>query len=419
MSSSPHVVIVGAGIIGLCSALYCARKGLTVTVIDRQPAQHDGCSFGNAGMIVPSHFVPLAAPGMVALGLKWMWNPESPFYIKPRLNRDLLDWGWKFWRAATPEHVRRSAPLLRDLNFASRTEYERFAGEPGQDFGLVRQGLLMLCRTPHALDDEAKYAAQANALGVPAEVLDARQTAALDPDITMAVAGSVYFPKDCHLSPGRFMAGIQAECSRLGVQFLWNADVTDLRRSGPQLDEVVTTQGAVPVEELVLAGGSWSQQLTEGLGLNLPMQAGKGYSLTLPRPRQLPRLCSILTEARVAGTPMGTSLRLGGTMEVAGLNEDINPVRVQGIIKAVPQYFPEFRVGDFEGIQPWRGLRPCSPDGLPYLGRTRQYRNLTLATGHAMMGLSLGPITGKLVSELVTGDRPSFDLTLLSPDRWD
>ncbi|MBN9694097.1 MAG: FAD-dependent oxidoreductase [Verrucomicrobia bacterium] len=418
MSSSPHVVIVGAGIIGLCSALYCARKGLTVTVIDRQPAQHDGCSFGNAGMIVPSHFVPLAAPGMVALGLKWMWNPESPFYIKPRLNRDLLDWGWKFWRAATPEHVRRSAPLLRDLNFASRTEYERFAGEPGQDFGLVRQGLLMLCRTPHALDDEAKYAAQANALGVPAEVLDARQTAALDPDITMAVAGSVYFPKDCHLSPGRFMAGIQAECIRLGVQFLWNAEVTELRRSGQQLDEVVTTQGAVPVEELVLAGGSWSPQLTERLGLRLPMQAGKGYSLTLPKPRQLPRLCSILTEARVAVTPMGPSLRLGGTMEIAGLNEDINPVRVQGIIKAVPQYFPEFRVGDFEGIQPWRGLRPCSPDGLPYLGRTRQYRNLTLATGHAMMGLSLGPITGKLVSELVLRERPSFDLTLLSPDRW-
>jgi D-amino-acid dehydrogenase len=347
-----------------------------------------------------------------------MWNPESPFYIKPRLNRDLLDWGWKFWRAATPEHVRRSAPLLRDLNFASRTEYERFAGEPGQDFGLVRQGLLMLCRTPHALDDEAKYAAQANALGVPAEVLDARQTAALDPDITMSVAGSVYFPKDCHLSPGRFMAAIQSECDRLGVRFLWNAEVTELRRSGPQLDEVVTTQGAIPVEELVLAGGSWSPQLTEGLGLNLPMQAGKGYSLTLPQPRQLPRLCSILTEARVAVTPMGTSLRLGGTMEIAGLNEDINPVRVQGIIKAMPQYFPEFRVGDFEGIQPWRGLRPCSPDGLPYLGRTRQYRNLTLATGHAMMGLSLGPITGKLVSELVTRDRPSFDLTLLSPDRW-
>lgn len=418
MSSSPHVVIVGAGIIGLCSALYCARKGLNVTVIDRQPAQHDGCSFGNAGMIVPSHFVPLAAPGMVALGLKWMWNPESPFYIKPRLNRDLFDWGWKFWRAATPEHVRRSAPLLRDLNFASRAEYEQFAAEPGQDFGLVKQGLLMLCRTPHALDEEAKYAAQANALGVPAEVLDARQTAALDPAITMAVAGSVYFPKDCHLSPGRFMAGIQAECLRLGVQFLWNAEVTELRRSGPQLEEVVTTQGAIPVEELVLAGGSWSPQLTEQLGLTLPMQAGKGYSLTLPQPRQLPRLCSILTEARVAVTPMGTSLRLGGTMEIAGLNEDINPVRVQGIIKAVPQYFPEFRVGDFAGIQPWRGLRPCSPDGLPYLGRTRQFRNLTLATGHAMMGLSLGPITGKLVSEMVTRERPSFDLALLSPDRW-
>ena len=148
------------------------------------------------------------------------------------------------------------------------------------------------------------------------------------------------------------------------------------------------------------------------------MQAGKGYSLTLTKPRELPQLCSIFTEARVAVTPMGGTLRFGGTMEIAGLNEDINPVRVQGIIKAVSKYFPQFTSDDFAGIQPWRGLRPCSPDGLPYLGRTTKYSNLTLATGHAMMGLSLGPITGKLVSEIVAGERPSIDLSLLNPDRY-
>jgi len=418
MSTSPNVIIVGAGIIGLSSACYCARRGLSVTVVDRQPAHHDGCSFGNAGMIVPSHFVPLAAPGMVALGLKWMWNPESPFYIKPRFDRDLLDWAWKFWRASTSQHVRRTAPLLRDLNLASRAEYEQFAAQPGQDFGLVKQGLLMLCRTAHALDEETKYAAQANALGVPAEVLDARQTTALDPDITLNVAGSVYFPKDCHLSPGRFMAGLQEESARLGVRFIWDAEVNDLQQRASRLTTLITSRGEFSADEFVLAGGSWSPLLADKLGLNLPMQAGKGYSLTLPKPRQLPRLCSILTEARVAVTPMGGTLRFGGTMEIAGLNEDINPLRVQGIIKAAPLYFPEFKIEDFAGIQPWRGLRPCSPDGLPYLGRTRKYPNLTLATGHAMMGLSLGPITGRLVAELIGGDRPSFDLSLLSPDRY-
>jgi D-amino-acid dehydrogenase len=148
------------------------------------------------------------------------------------------------------------------------------------------------------------------------------------------------------------------------------------------------------------------------------MQAGKGYSLTLPSPRQLPRICAIFTEARLAVTPMGDTLRFGGTMEIAGLNEDINPARVQGIIKAVPKYYPEFTPKDFEGIQPWRGLRPCSPDGLPYLGRTKRYTNVSIATGHAMMGLSLGPITGKLMAEILSGEKPSIAIDALSPDRY-
>jgi len=132
----------------------------------------------------------------------------------------------------------------------------------------------------------------------------------------------------------------------------------------------------------------------------------------------LPQLCAIFAEARMAITPMGASLRFGGTMEIAGLNEDINPVRVQGIIKAVPKYYPKFTPDDFAGIQPWRGLRPCSPDGLPYLGRTAKFSNLVVATGHAMMGMSLSPITGKIVSEIVSGENPSFDLSRLSPDRY-
>src|SRR5262249_44655035 len=155
-----------------------------------------------------SHFVPLAAPGMVALGLKWMWNPESPFYIKPRWSADLLSWGFKFFRAANAAHVARSAPLLRDLNLASRACFEELAELPGNDFGLVKNGLLLLCKTEHTLGEETHMAEQARKLGVPADVLDAAQTAALDPNVRMDVAGSIYFPKDCHLAPGRFMAGL-------------------------------------------------------------------------------------------------------------------------------------------------------------------------------------------------------------------
>ncbi len=411
-----RVAIVGSGIVGLCCAYELARRGHEVTVIDRSGEQRDGCSFGNAGMIVPSHFVPLAAPGMVALGLRWMWNPESPFYIQPRFDLELFAWAWRFWRASSAAHVRRCAPLLRDLSLASRAAYEALDYE--LDFGLVTRGLLMLCKDAHTLEEEASMASRARELGVPAEVLDARGVAALDPAVTMDVAGGVYFPKDCHLPPDRLMAALKRRCQELGVQFAWNSEVSGWRKEGSTLRAAVTNHGEVAADEFVLAAGSWSPGLTTSLRLRLPMQAGKGYSLTLPSPRQLPGLCSIFTEARVAVTPMDGRLRFGGTMELSGLNEAVNPRRVQGIIKAVPRYFPEFTPADFEGVPSWRGLRPCSPDGMPYVGRTTAARNLTIATGHAMMGLSLGPVTGQIVAGIVAGEAPAFDLRLLSPDRY-
>jgi D-amino-acid dehydrogenase len=415
---SKRVLIVGGGVIGLCTAYHCAQRGFSVTVLEREPAQRDGCSFGNAGMVVPSHFIPLAAPGAVALALKWMWNPASPFYLKPRWSRDLFGWCVRFWRAANAGHVRQAAPLLRDLSLASRAGYEELAGVLGNDFGLVKKGLLMLCREAHTLDEEAKTAELARALGIPAEVLDAQQTATRDPDIHMNVAGSVYFPLDCHLIPGRFMACLERKLLELGVELVWDAPVTGWQRNGTTLAAVRSSRGDHEADEFVLCGGVWSQDLTRELALCLPMQAGKGYSLTLPKPRQLPQICAIFSEARVAVTPMGGALRFGGTMEIAGLNEDINPVRVRGIVDAVSQYYPEFRPEDFDGLRPWRGLRPCPPDGLPYLGRTAKFKNLSIAAGHAMMGMSLGPITGRLMAEILSGEKPKWDIGRLSPDRY-
>src|SRR5579859_2737590 len=230
-----QILIIGGGVIGLSTAYYAARKGHSVAVIERNAAQRDGCSFGNAGMVVPSHFVPLAAPGMVALGLKWMWNPKSPFYVKPRLSPELFAWGLKFWRASTPEHVRRAAPLLRDLSLASRACFEEFTALPDNDFGLVKKGLLMLCKTERTWEEEAKTAHKARELGIPAEVLDARKTAALDPNVRMNIAGSVYFPQDCHLSPHRFMVCLQRQLELLDVRFHWNTEVTAWRVSGNRI----------------------------------------------------------------------------------------------------------------------------------------------------------------------------------------
>ncbi len=413
---SKSILIIGGGVIGLCTAYYAAKRGHRVIILERGEANHDGCSRGNAGMIVPSHVVPLAAPGMVAMGLKMMLNPESPFYIRPRLSLELMSWAWKFARACTPKHVARSAPLLRDLSLASRRCFEEIA--QADDFGLVKKGLLMLCRGEEALHEEAKTVALAKSLGLSAEMLTPQQTTDLEPGIEMTIAGAAYFPQDCHLSPERFVDVLTKRLRDVGAEIHFETEVTGLRADNGGIAAVETAQGSFSADEYILAGGAWSPSIARDLRIKLPMQAGKGYSLTLPKPPRLPEICSILIEARVAVTPMESSLRFAGTMEIAGNDTSINPARVRGIVKSIPAYFPEFTAADFAEIKPWAGLRPCSPDGLPYVGRFARYRNLSAATGHAMMGLSLGPITGKLMAEILSDEKPSIDLTLLSPDRY-
>lgn len=415
---SKSVLIIGGGVVGLCVANYAMQKGHRVTIVERGAPDHDGCSLGNAGLVVPSHFVPLAAPGMVWLGLRMMFNPESPFYVRPRLDADLLRWGWQFYCAANAHHVRRSAPLLRDLLCASRRCFEELAQQWGNDFGFAQNGSLMLCKTEHALDEEAKTAEMARALDIPAEVLTARQTAEREPNVHMDIAGSVYFPLDCHLIPQQFVARLTRALMESGATFCWSTEVTGWRVSGSRIEAVQTNRGELSADEYVLAAGAWSPHIARGLGIRLPMQAGKGYSLTLPQPKQKPHIPCILTEARVAVTPMGDALRFGGTMEIAGLDTSINPARVRGILKSVPQYFPDFSPEDFRDVPAWCGLRPCSPDGLPYIGRFRRYTNLCAATGHAMLGVSLGPITGKLLAEILSDEQPSIGLEMLTPERY-
>jgi D-amino-acid dehydrogenase len=403
-------------VIGLCSAYYALRRGLPVTVIEREGAGGDNCSLGNAGMIVPSHFIPLAAPGMIAKGLRWMFHPESPFYIRPRLDPALARWSWLFYRHSTAGHVERSQELLRDLNLESRRLFLELAGE--DDFGLSQGGMLMLCKTAKGLDEEAAVAAAARAIGLEAAVLDAAAAARLDPGVTMDLAGAVHFPQDCHLDPARFMASLRRRIAGMGGEIA----------SGVEIDRLETRDGRVAAlsgggrrfegEQFVIAGGSWSPSLLRQAGLKLPLQAGKGYSLTLAEPPELPRLCSIFVEAKVAVTPMAGRLRFAGTMEVGGLDLAVNPSRVRGIVKSVHGYFPKFHARDFEGIKPWSGLRPVSPDGIPYLGKVPKLANLIAATGHAMMGLSLGPVSGRLVADLLTGEPPFRPIGRMDPGRF-
>ncbi|MET0551924.1 MAG: FAD-dependent oxidoreductase [Vicinamibacteria bacterium] len=412
-----RVLIVGGGVVGLSAAYHCARRGLRVTVVERGAPDDSSCSFGNAGMVVPSHVVPMAAPGMMAAGLRYLLDAESPFYVRPRPSLDLLLWGFRFWRAADTAHVARAAPVLRDRHLQSRALFEELDRDLG-GIGLVARGLLSLCRTAHGLDEETRAAAFARSLGLPAEVLSAAEVQALEPDVRLDVAGAVRWPLDAHLVPSRLMAGLRRALEKASVRVVYGAEATGFRVEGTRVAAVSTAAGVFDADEIVLAAGVWSAPVARDLGLALPMQAGKGYSVTLPDAPRLPRHCALLSEARVAVTPMDGALRVGGTLELTGIDTRVDERRVRGILKALPQYLPDLAAADFERLPVWCGLRPCPPDGLPYLGRTRRLANLAVAAGHSMMGVSLAPVTGRLIAEILSGEPPSIDVAVLDPDRY-
>ena len=416
-SRDHDVLIIGGGVIGLCCGWSLARAGRTVTILDRHPMRRESCSDENAGMVVPSHFIPLAAPGVIAQGLKWMLNPKSPFYLRPRLDPALWSWCWQFFRHANARHVEDTKQLLADFSLESRRLFLEWAEE--LQFDLTTRGLMMLCRTEAGLEDEAKVAALAAAVGVKAEVCDAARVRELDPDAQMDVAGAVWFAQDCHLDPLDFLEALRTAIRAKGGRFL-EGECGEFNRQGDRLTGIRTTAGeTLNAEHVILAGGAWTPELTRQLSLRIPMQGGKGYSLTLHEPAELPRLCSLLKEARVAVTPMGNKLRVGGTMEICGTDLSINRTRLQGIIEGFCEFFPAFSPDDFTGIEPWSGLRPCTPDGLPCIGPIPGTQNATVATGHNMLGLSLGPVTGELVAAQLTGQlSTAFDAQRLDPQRF-
>lgn len=408
-------IIIGGGVIGLCSAYYLQKEGHHVTVLD-QSGMDSGASYVNAGYISPSHIVPLSAPGVVRQGIKWMLDPSSPFYVKPRMDPDFLRWAWAFNKSCTEQHVKKAIPVIRDIAVFSHDLYEDIKAEPGFDFHFEKKGLLMLCKTEKMLEEEIEIANLARKVDLEVKVLNKEDLKVLEPETEIDAIGATIYKCDSHTTPHEFMNNMKTYLLSKGVKIHSHEEVVDLKIKEGVIKRVTTTKALYEGDEFILSAGSWTGLVAKKLGMKLLLQAGKGYRINVERETKI-SYPAILAEAKVAVTPMNGFTRIAGTMEINSINNEINPVRVKAIAKAAHDFYPEVTIGVNELKTASSGLRPLSPDGLPYIGRTQNCSNLTIATGHAMMGWTMATGTGKLVSEIVSDRKASLDLRPFSPDR--
>lgn len=412
-----RVTIVGGGVIGLCSAYYLQKDGHEVTVIDRGEIT-DGCSFGNMGYMSPSHFIPLASPGIISEGLRHMMSSSSPFYIKPRMNWDLLKWGWNFWKSCNTKTVQKNSPHLNAILQLSRHLMDDMRNEIGDSFSMEAKGCLMMCKTQSALDHEFHTADDAEKFGLKVERLTRAQVQELETDVEVDVAGAVLFRDDCHFHPGQFMTTLHRYLISKGVQFRLNTTISGFECSNNKITSATDGTGTFTADQFIICTGSWLPLNLKLIGMNLLLQAGKGYSYTYPFIEKNIKFPAILVDGRCAITPWQNKLRIGGTMEISGINNRILINRMKGIYNSAKDFYPGLKI-DFPPIEKiWYGFRPVTPDGLPYIGRTRQFENLLVAGGHAMLGISEGTGTGKLVSEMINNHQTSIDTNAFRVERF-
>lgn len=415
MSRTVDHLVVGGGIVGVSIADALARAGAKVAVIDRGEIGR-GCSEANAGWVTPCFAMPLPRPGLLWTALRWMADPESPFYMQPRPTPSRLRWLLEFAMSMRRGSFERSTASLVELSRHSLDVYtEMDRGCPGR-IRLQRHGLLMLALTGRGLASATTDADMLAGLGVAGEPLDPEGVRRLEPAVEGEIEGAVYYPDEAHLQPLAAVQAIADRARRSGVCFESGVEAFDFEVSGSRIRAVMTTRGSISAGEVILATGAWSMDLARRLDLRIPVLGGKGYSMMVRAPSPAPRIPMMILERKVAVTPYGDELRLAGTLELVDGDHSISPRRVASIrrgaasVLRLPESAPVDRV--------WRGLRPCTPDGLPIIGRAPSLENLVVATGHQMLGVQTAPATGRLVADLVLECEPTFDPAPFRPERF-
>jgi D-amino-acid dehydrogenase len=414
-----EIAIIGGGISGICSAYYLHKKGHKVKVFDSNKIGVE-CSYGNAGLIVPSHFETLSNPGILKKGIKWMLNPNSPFFLKPRLDTDLIKWIIKFNTFCNTKHVNENKYFLRDINLYSLDLYKQLQECDDFDFNLDSSGLLMMCKEQKTLDEESLVVSEAKKLGLNAQILSKDEIKQLEPNASFDVIGASYFKDDSKIQPYDFIIAIKKYLEEQGVKFYENCLIDDMSIIDSKIESIIDDNHYVyDADEFIFTTGILTTQIAKKFNLNIPMQAGKGFSFVVDKEDNLNfSTPMILAEEKVAVTPYDSYVRFGGTMMISGNDFSINQRRVNNIRKVANSYINNLDIQQTQMKDIWAGLRPCSPDGLPYIGRTKNISNLIVATGHAMMGVSLGPATGKIVSDLIDNKNTDIEINKMNLNRF-
>ena len=400
------VIIIGGGVIGAFTAYFMLQKGWQVTILEKGRFG-SGSSEGNCGLIVPNHVLPLNSFGTLLKAVKGMLTCDASLYVKPRFDPDLFQWFIKFALNCRQKDILQSAQGRHALLQSSFGLYPSILEKEGLDCDWEVGGSL------HAFHSEKEWHAYAEEtafirkFGIPAEKLGRERLQRLEPSLSSDLCGGWYFPQTAHIRPEKLLAAMSDLLKQKGAVILENTEVKGFESSNAHAGGVQTADAAISADMFVVAAGAWAPQLQKELACRLPIQPGKGYSLTLADAEQVPALPCFFEERSVVATPWPDAFRLGGTMEFSGFDDSLDPQRLSAISRGTDQYLAESSLGDVE--KEWCGFRPMTCDGLPVIDRSPRFPNVIIAAGHNMLGLSMGPGTGKLVAEIISRETPHVD----------
>lgn len=413
----PDVLIIGGGVAGLFCAYHLRRGGSSVAVVERGPIGGPlSCSSGNTGFVGTQGAAPLAEPGVPAQGLRWLLDPESPFYIKPRLDGELLSWLWHFCRACNHRDSRAGFDVLLDLKKRSLEILRELCASDSLSPTFTQRGMVVAFKTPRGFEKACRSMPHAVANGVPLRVLGLAELRALEPDAEFDIYGALHNEEGAYLHVPNFIREFARTLEGMGVEIHTHAEVAGFEVMGRRVEQVRTARGDFRPHEVVIAAGVWSAGCARRLDIGLKLQPAKGYAITVTTPRNAPRLPVLLSEGKVAISPLGDRLRFGGTLELSGMDGVVSRRRVDGIMRTVQAYLP--RLENTEILETWSGFRPCTPDSLPFMGRAEPYSNLSIACGHGHIGLGLAPAGGKLIAQIIAGEQTDIDVAPFRIDRY-